>query len=125
MEFQFNNESKSNPIDVNLSLNQKEQEIEQLSVCIQIDEIKEDSIQVCKYCMDKKCQDVNKSLCMECKYRFKIHRISNSIFLSSLLITSLTSGLGFSLSSIVSITNGLCIAVILQSIFNLVIFFRN
>ena len=111
-------------IEINSILNQREENLTQIQQQIEIQNLKNDSISICKMCMDEKCIDINKNLCNFCSKRVKSYRISNTLFISGCIIGSSVSGIGFSLGGLSVASLGLSLGTIFQNLYNYYLFWR-
>ena len=111
-------------IEINLELNRKDKNLTELSQVIEIQNIKEDAIDICKMCMNEKCIDVNKSLCSLCLSRVKNYRISNIIFLGGGVLGFSIASAGLSIGSLSGFSFGICLAILLQNFYTLFLLFR-
>jgi hypothetical protein len=111
-------------IEINLSLNQRDESLTQEHQDVEFQNIKEDSIDICKMCMNENCKSVNKSLCLNCISRVKNYRISNLFFIGGGIVGFSVSSAALSVNAISGVSIGLCLAIFLQNFYTLFLLFR-
>lgn len=113
------NESINSEILINIDLNRKEERLDEIIQQIEYEDIKQDSLNICKNCLYKYC-DIDNSMCNSCdKIQFK-SRISTTFLFSGLLTGTILSISVFSLSSASSISIGLCSGNVLKCIYDII-----
>ena len=113
------NKSLNSEILINIDLNQKEEKLNEIIQQIEYEDIKKDSLNICKNCLYKYC-DIDNSICKSCdKIQFN-SRISTTFLFSGLLTGTILSIAVFSLSSASSISIGLCSGNVIKCIYDII-----
>jgi len=113
------NKSINSEILINIDLNQKEEKLNEIIQQVEYEDLKKDSLNICKNCLYKYC-DVDNSICNSCdKIQFK-SRISTTFLFSGLLTGTILSIVVFSLSNASSISIGLCSGNVIKCIYDMI-----
>jgi hypothetical protein len=116
IEIQKNQENQS-PIEIHIQLNTKDLELEELAQTLSIEQLKEESSQLCKSCYDNNILNLNENLCQNCKEIFKHYRIDKSLFVFGGAVGAIIPAFIIGLNGLVCISSGLCLGVIVSNLY--------
>lgn len=109
--------SNNKHIELHLELNKREEEI--LNSSLELEIIKNETVTLCKVCLEEYSISVEKSLCYSCKEKSNFNKKYNGIFISGWLGTSVLTGLAFNFSGYACVTAGLSVGTILSIVYKL------